>query len=70
VLRTLSKLAWRHSARLPGRRPEWISEFDKLRPPTHVNVLTLAAADFMLEHSALESQAVMLRPNGRASPPR
>jgi len=63
VLRTLSKLG------LAGIRlgylagdPEWISEFDKLRPPYNVNVLTLAAADFMLEHlPALESQAVMLR---------
>jgi histidinol-phosphate aminotransferase len=63
VLRTLSKLG------LAGIRlgylagdPEWIDEFDKLRPPYNVNVLTLAAADFLLEHlPALESQAVMLR---------
>ncbi len=63
VLRTLSKLG------LAGIRlgylagdPEWITEFDKLRPPYNVNVLTLATADFLLEHLAtLESQAVMLR---------
>ena len=63
VLRTLSKLG------LAGIRlgylagdPEWVGEFDKLRPPYNVNVLTLAAADLMLEHlPTLESQAVMLR---------
>ncbi len=63
VLRTLSKLG------LAGIRlgyltgdPEWIAEIDKLRPPYNVNVLTLAAADFLLEHlAALEAQAVMLR---------
>jgi histidinol-phosphate aminotransferase len=63
VLRTLSKLG------LAGIRlgylcgdPEWITEIEKLRPPYNVNVLTLAAADLMLEHlSTLESQAVMLR---------
>ena len=63
VLRTLSKLG------LAGIRlgylagdPEWIAEFDKLRPPYNVNVLTLATADFLLEHMAtLEAQAAMLR---------
>jgi histidinol-phosphate aminotransferase len=63
VLRTLSKLG------LAGIRlgylagdPEWIAEFDKLRPPYNVNVLTLATADFLLEHLAtLEAQAAMLR---------
>jgi histidinol-phosphate aminotransferase len=63
VLRTLSKLG------LAGIRlgylagdPEWIAEFDKLRPPYNVNVLTLATADFLLEHLAtLEAQAVMVR---------
>jgi len=63
VLRTLSKLG------LAGIRlgylagdPEWIAEFEKLRPPYNVNVLTLAAADFLLEHlRVLEGQAVMLR---------
>jgi histidinol-phosphate aminotransferase len=63
VLRTLSKLG------LAGLRlgylagdPEWIAEIEKLRPPYNVNVLTLAAADFLLEHLAtFESQSVMLR---------
>jgi histidinol-phosphate aminotransferase len=63
VLRTLSKLG------LAGIRlgylagdPEWIAEFDKLRPPYNVNVLTLATADLMLENlSILDAQAAMLR---------
>ena len=63
VLRTLSKLG------LAGIRlgylagdPEWIAELEKLRPPYNVNVLTLATADFLLEHlRVLEGQAVMLR---------
>jgi len=63
VLRTLSKLG------LAGIRlgylagdPEWVAELEKLRPPYNVNVLTLATADFLLEHlRVLEGQAVMLR---------
>ncbi|MCE2971663.1 MAG: histidinol-phosphate transaminase [Burkholderiales bacterium] len=63
VLRTLSKLG------LAGIRlgylagdPGWIAEFDKLRPPYNVNVLTLAAADFMLDHlPLLDEQAATLR---------
>ncbi|MFN7572174.1 MAG: histidinol-phosphate transaminase [Betaproteobacteria bacterium] len=63
VLRTLSKLG------LAGIRlgylagdPAWIAEFDKLRPPYNVNVLTLAAADFMLDHlPLLDEQAATLR---------
>ena len=63
VLRTLSKLG------LAGIRlgylcgdPAWIGEFDKLRPPYNVNVLTLAAAEFMLDHLAmLDEQAALLR---------
>ena len=63
VLRTLSKLG------LAGIRlgylcghPDWIGEFDKLRPPYNVNVLTLAAADFMLDHlDVLDAQAALLR---------
>jgi histidinol-phosphate aminotransferase len=63
VLRTLSKLgmAGLRLGYLAGD-PEWIAEIEKLRPPYNVNVLTLAAADFLLEHLAtFESQAVMLR---------
>jgi histidinol-phosphate aminotransferase len=42
--------------------PGWIAEFDKLRPPYNVNVLTLAAADFMLDHlPLLDEQAATLR---------
>nr|AQQ74714.1 hypothetical protein [uncultured bacterium] len=63
VLRTLSKLG------LAGIRlgylcgdPAWIGEFEKVRPPYNVNVLTLAAADFLLEHfGVLEAQAATLR---------
>jgi histidinol-phosphate aminotransferase len=63
VLRTLSKLG------LAGIRlgylcgdPAWIGEFDKVRPPYNVNVLTLAAADFMLDHlMLLDRQAEILR---------
>ncbi|MCK7497153.1 MAG: imidazoleglycerol-phosphate dehydratase HisB [Comamonadaceae bacterium] len=59
MLRTLSKLG------LAGIRlgylcgdPAWIGEFDKVRPPYNVNVLTLAAADFMLDHlTLLDEQA-------------
>jgi histidinol-phosphate aminotransferase len=63
VLRTLSKLG------LAGIRlgylagdPEWIAQLEKLRPPYNVNVLTLAAADLLLEHlRMLEQQALMVR---------
>ncbi|HKO68986.1 MAG TPA: aminotransferase class I/II-fold pyridoxal phosphate-dependent enzyme, partial [Burkholderiaceae bacterium] len=63
VLRTLSKLG------LAGIRlgylagdAAWIEQFEKLRPPYNVNVLTLAAADLMLENmSILDSQAGVLR---------
>jgi histidinol-phosphate aminotransferase len=63
VLRTFSKMG------LAGIRlgylcgdPAWIGEFNKVRPPYNVNVLTLAAADFMLDHRALlDEQAALLR---------
>jgi histidinol-phosphate aminotransferase len=63
VLRTLSKLG------LAGIRlgylcgdPAWIGEFDKLRPPYNVNVLTLATADLLLDHlDVLDAQAAQLR---------
>jgi histidinol-phosphate aminotransferase len=63
VLRTLSKLG------LAGLRlgylcgdPAWIGELEKVRPPYNVNVLTLAAADFLLDHfDVLEQQAAQLR---------
>ena len=63
VLRTLSKLG------MAGIRlgylaadADWIEQFEKLRPPYNVNVLTLTAADLMLENmSILDSQAATLR---------
>ena len=63
VLRTLSKLG------LAGIRlgylcgdPAWIGEINKLRPPYNVNVLTLAAADFLLDRlPLLDEQAALLR---------
>ncbi len=63
VLRTLSKLglAGIRLGYLAGR-PEWIEQFDKLRPPYNVNVLTLAAAEFMLDQlPLLDEQAAVLR---------
>jgi len=63
VLRTFSKMG------LAGIRlgylcgdPAWIDEFNKVRPPYNVNVLTLAAADFLLDHrKVLDEQAAVLR---------
>jgi histidinol-phosphate aminotransferase len=59
VLRTMSKVG------LAGMRlgyaaaaPEWIREFDKVRPPYNVNVLTQVAAEMLLEHmDVFEDQA-------------
>jgi histidinol-phosphate aminotransferase len=59
VMRTLSKLG------LAGIRlgymtgaPELLAEFDKVRPPYNVNVLTQVAAEFALEHlDILDQQA-------------
>jgi histidinol-phosphate aminotransferase len=63
VLRTFSKIG------LAGIRlgylcgdPAWLTEFNKVRPPYNVNVLTLATAEFMLDERALlEEQAALLR---------
>jgi len=63
VLRTMSKLglAGIRLGYLAGH-PDWIEQFDKVRPPYNVNVLTLAAADLMLENLAvLDGQAATLR---------
>ena len=59
LVRTLSKLG------LAGLRlgflvasPAWIKQFDKVRPPYNINVLTLAATQFILSHNAvLDTQA-------------
>jgi histidinol-phosphate aminotransferase len=63
VMRTVSKLG------LAGIRlgymsasRELLTEFDKVRPPYNVNVLTQTAAEFMLEHvDVLDAQAASLR---------
>jgi histidinol-phosphate aminotransferase len=39
-----------------------LNEFDKVRPPYNVNVLTQAAAEFVLDHvDVLDAQAAQLR---------
>jgi histidinol-phosphate aminotransferase len=63
VMRTVSKLG------LAGIRLGYMSasksllaEFEKVRPPYNVNVLTQAAAEFMLDHlDILDEQAALLR---------
>ncbi|RJF99667.1 histidinol-phosphate transaminase [Noviherbaspirillum saxi] len=63
VMRTVSKLG------LAGIRLGYMSasedlltEFDKVRPPYNINVLTQAAAEFLLEHvDVLDAQATSLR---------
>ncbi|MCU6435102.1 histidinol-phosphate transaminase [Undibacterium sp. Jales W-56] len=63
VMRTVSKLG------LAGIRLGYMSgnhalmqEFEKVRPPYNINVLTQAAAEFVLEHVAiLDAQAAELR---------
>jgi histidinol-phosphate aminotransferase len=62
VLRTVSKLglAGIRLGYLAGR-PEWISEFNKVRQAYNVNVLTQAAALFLLERlDVLEKQAALI----------
>lgn len=63
VMRTVSKLG------LAGIRLGYMSgaaalltEFEKVRPPYNINVLTQATAEFMLEHAdVLDAQAALLR---------
>jgi histidinol-phosphate aminotransferase len=63
VIRTMSKLG------LAGirlgylvARPEWVEQFDKVRPPYNVGVLTQAAALFLLgKLDVLEAQAARIR---------
>src|SRR5947207_13782434 len=62
VLRTLSKLglAGIRLGYLAGR-PQWIEQFNKVRQAYNVNVLTQAAALFMLERlEVLEEQAARM----------
>ncbi len=63
VLRTLSKqgLAGLRLGMLAGA-PAWLAEFDKLRLPYNVNVLTQASAVFALnERALLDAQAELIR---------
>ena len=63
VMRTVSKLglAGIRLGYLAGR-PEWIGEFNKVRQAYNVNVLTQAAASFVLERlEVLEQQAAKIR---------
>ena len=63
VLRTLSKLglAGIRLGYLAGH-PTWLAEINKVRPPYNVNVLTLATAEFLLDHvDVLDAQAAALR---------
>jgi len=63
VMRTFSKLglAGIRLGYLAGKA-SWITEFDKVRPPYNINVLTQAAAYFMLDHlDVLDAQAAGLR---------
>ena len=63
VMRTLSKsgLAGIRLGYMAGH-PDWIHEFDKVRPPYNVNLLTQEYALFALEHhDVLEAQAAVLR---------
>ncbi len=54
LVRTVSKLglAGLRLGLAVGPR-EWITELEKLRPPYNVNVLTAAAAEFLLAHGAV-----------------
>jgi len=63
VLRTVSKigLAGLRFGYLAGH-PDWIAQFDKVRPPYNLNVLTQAALRAVLRHKpVLDGQAARLR---------
>ncbi|HEY4351032.1 MAG TPA: histidinol-phosphate transaminase [Paraburkholderia sp.] len=63
VMRTVSKLglAGVRLGYLAGRAA-WLGEFDKVRPPYNINVLTQATVDFLLDHvDVLDAQAAQLR---------
>jgi histidinol-phosphate aminotransferase len=63
VLRTVSKLglAGIRLGYLAGRK-EWLEQFDKVRSPYNINVLTEATAVFLLERlEVLEGQAASIR---------
>lgn len=63
VMRTLSKmgLAGLRLGLLAGH-PQWLNEFNKIRLPYNINVLTQLSAAFALEHAdLLEQQAARIR---------
>jgi histidinol-phosphate aminotransferase len=63
VLRTLSKVGMA-GIRLgyAAGAAEWVTEFDKVRPPYNVNVLTQRLAEVLLEHiDVFEAQAEQIR---------
>ncbi len=63
VMRTMSKqgLAGLRLGMLFGR-PEWLAEFDKLRLPYNISVLTQVSARFALDHlDELDRQAALIR---------
>ena len=63
VMRTVSKLGLA-GIRLGylAARPQWVEQFNKVRQVYNVNVLTQAAAAFMLERlEVLEEQAAKIR---------
>lgn len=65
VMRTVSKmgLAGLRLGLLAGKS-EWLTEFDKVRLPYNLNVLTQATAQFALKHqSVLDEQTATIRKN-------
>lgn len=67
VMRTVSKsgLAGLRLGYMAGH-PAWIEQFDKVRPPYNVNVLTQEYALFALEHAeVLDAQAAVIRQERR-----
>ena len=63
VMRTVSKmgLAGLRLGYLAGPEP-WLNEFDKIRLPYNINVLTQVSAEFALKHkSVLDQQTELLR---------
>ena len=66
VMRTVSKwgLAGIRLGYMAGHS-DWINEFEKLRPPYNVNVLTEATAIYCLDHEAVFAQQAALLRNER-----
>lgn len=63
VMRTVSKmgLAGLRLGLLVGA-PEWLSEFDKVRLPYNINILTQLSVDFALEHrTVLDEQTSLIK---------